>query len=41
MASESLAYCDDGRLEVIDSATHWVQHEQPARVNTVVSQFFA
>jgi epoxide hydrolase 4 len=41
MARESLAYCEDGRLEMIDSATHWVQHEQPKRVNTVVSQFFA
>jgi len=41
MASESLAYCDDGHLEMIDTATHWVQHEQPARVNAVVSQFFA
>lgn len=41
MANESLAYCDDGHLEMIDTATHWVQHEQPARVNTVVSQFFA
>jgi pimeloyl-ACP methyl ester carboxylesterase len=41
MASESLAYCDDGHLEMVDTATHWVQHEQPARVNTVVSQFFA
>ena len=41
MASKSLAYCDDGHLEMVDTATHWVQHEQPARVNTVVSQFFA
>jgi epoxide hydrolase 4 len=41
MASESLAYCDDGHLEMIHTATHWVQHEQPARVNTVMSQFFA
>jgi len=41
MASESLAYCDNGHLEMIDSATHWVQHEQSARVNALVSQFFA
>lgn len=41
MASESLAYCDNGHLEIIDFATHWVQHEQSARVNALVSQFFA
>ena len=41
MARESLQYCDDGRLEVFESATHWVQHEEPARVNTLLSQFFA
>jgi pimeloyl-ACP methyl ester carboxylesterase len=39
MARESLAYCDVGSLEIIDTATHWVQHEQPARFNTVVSEF--
>jgi len=41
MARESLQYCDDGYLEVFESATHWVQHEAPARVNTLLSQFFA
>jgi epoxide hydrolase 4 len=41
MATESLQYCDDGRLEIFESATHWVQHEEPARVNTLLSQFFA
>ena len=41
MARESLQYCDDGHLEVFETATHWVQHEQPARVNNLLSQFFA
>ncbi len=41
MARESLQYCDDGHLEVFETATHWVQHEEPARVNTLLSQFFA
>ena len=41
MATKSLHYCDDGRLEIFESATHWVQHEEPARVNTLLSQFFA
>lgn len=41
MARESLQYCDDGRLEVFETAAHWVQHEKPAQVNTLLSQFFA
>src|SRR5262245_30223268 len=41
MARESLQYCDDGHLEMFESATHWVQHEDPAGVNTLLSQFFA
>lgn len=41
MARDSLQYCDDGRLEIFESATHWVQHEEPARLNTLLSQFFA
>ena len=41
MATKSLQYCDDGRLEILESATHWVQHEEPARVNTLLAQFFA
>jgi len=40
MARESLQYCADGYLEMFESATHWVQHEEPARVNTLLSQFF-
>ena len=41
MARESLQYCDNGHLEFFESATHWVQHEDPTRVNTLLSQFFA
>jgi pimeloyl-ACP methyl ester carboxylesterase len=41
MARESLQYCDDGHLETFETATHWVQHEKPAQVNTLLSQFFA
>jgi epoxide hydrolase 4 len=41
MARESLQYCDDGNLEMFETATHWVQHEEPAQVNTLLSQFFA
>jgi len=41
MARESLQYCDDGHLEMFETATHWVQHEEPVQVNTLLSQFFA
>ena len=39
MAEESLKFCDDGRLEFIDTATHWVQHEEPERVNSLIEGF--
>ena len=41
MARESLQYCDDGHLEMLEIAGHWVHHEEPIRVNTLLSQFFA
>ena len=41
MARESLQYCDDGHLEMFKTAGHWVQHEEPTRVNDLLSQFFA
>jgi pimeloyl-ACP methyl ester carboxylesterase len=40
-ARESLQYCDNGHLELLETATHWVQHEQPAEVNNLLSRFFA
>ena len=36
MAQPSIDLCDDGRLEVIEDATHWVQHEEPERVNELI-----
>ena len=41
MARESLQYCDNGHLEFFETATHWVQHEEAANVNNLLSQFFA
>ena len=40
MARESLRYCDDGHLEIIETASHWVQHEEPTKVSDLISQFF-
>ncbi|WP_281195295.1 alpha/beta fold hydrolase [Halorubrum sp. F4] len=32
MAPQSLDYCDEGTLEQISEATHWIPHEYPDRV---------
>lgn len=41
MAPPSIALCEDGRLEFIEEATHWVHHEEPERVNRLLLDFFA
>jgi pimeloyl-ACP methyl ester carboxylesterase len=41
MAAASIAYCDDGRLEVLADATHWVHHEEPERLSELLRSFFA
>ena len=40
LARQSLAFCDDGQLTVL-RASHWVQHEEPDRVNELVLAFLA
>jgi pimeloyl-ACP methyl ester carboxylesterase len=39
LAKESLGQCDHGRLEFIEDATPWVQHEEPERVNRSLLDF--
>jgi len=39
MARPSFELCDDARLVVIESATHWLQHEEPDRVNALIDGF--
>lgn len=38
MAEESIAFCPaaGSRLVYLDDATHWVQHEEPDRVNQLL-----
>jgi pimeloyl-ACP methyl ester carboxylesterase len=36
MATESLDYCEDGRLERFPVASHWVHREEPERVNELL-----
>ena len=33
MARESLDYCENGRLEPLPHATHWLHHEYPERIS--------
>ena len=33
--------CVDGRVVFIEEATHWVQHDEPERVNGYLGRFFA
>jgi epoxide hydrolase 4 len=36
MAMESVEMCDQGRLDIVPEATHWVQHDKPERVNELL-----
>jgi len=36
LAAPSIATCVDGRLEEIENATHWVQHEEAQRVTALI-----
>lgn len=41
MAQPSIDLCDRGRLVFLEAATHWVQHEEPDRVNDLIREFLA
>lgn len=41
LTGPSLDYCDRGSLHIIEEATHWVQHEEPARVNRLLLDFLS
>jgi epoxide hydrolase 4 len=40
MAKESLRFCTDAELYTFADATHWLQHEEPARVSELLIDFF-
>lgn len=40
MAHESLRYCTQAELFTFANATHWLQHEEPARVSALLIDFF-
>jgi pimeloyl-ACP methyl ester carboxylesterase len=39
MAEPSAALCDDGRLEIFEGATHWLQHDEADAVNDRLVRF--
>ena len=41
MAKPSIDFCEQGNLVLIEEATHWVQHEEPEKVNELIIGFFA
>ncbi len=41
MVQPSIELCDNGQVERIDEATHWVQQDVPDKVNRLLEAFFA
>lgn len=41
MAQPSIDFCDDGKLIFFEEATHWVQRDEPERVNALIAEFFS
>jgi pimeloyl-ACP methyl ester carboxylesterase len=41
MAEASVSLCDDGRLEIFETATHWLQHDEADAVNDRLVRFLA
>jgi pimeloyl-ACP methyl ester carboxylesterase len=39
LARPSIEQCEHGKLELLEEATHWVQHEEPDRVNRLLLDF--
>jgi pimeloyl-ACP methyl ester carboxylesterase len=39
MAQPSIDLCDDGRLVLVEDATHWVHHEKAEQVNELLALF--
>jgi pimeloyl-ACP methyl ester carboxylesterase len=40
LAQPSIDLCDEGRLALVQRATHWVQHEEASLVNERIDSFF-
>lgn len=40
MAHDSLGYCDVGELQLVEDASHWILHEEPALAVEALLEFF-
>ena len=40
LAETSRLLCSNGRIEYLEQATHWVQHDEPDRVTALLADFF-
>lgn len=38
-AEASLKICENGQLVFVPEASHWVQHEEPEKVNNLIAEF--
>ncbi len=41
LARQSVALCDQGKLDLIEDATHWVHQEQPEPVTRLIQRFLS
>lgn len=41
LAQPSIDLCDHGKLVFFEEATHWLQHEEPQRVNELIVEFLS
>lgn len=41
LARISISLCSNGKLKIIEDATHWVQHKEPGEVSRLITSFFA
>ena len=41
VARAALDLCDDGRLTIVEGATHWLHLEQPDRIAAEIAAFLA
>jgi pimeloyl-ACP methyl ester carboxylesterase len=39
LARASVKLCDHGELVLFENATHWVQHDEPERLNKLLLDF--
>jgi pimeloyl-ACP methyl ester carboxylesterase len=41
LAEASIRKCSQGQLVLLEDATHWLHHEQPERVNSLIQEFLS